>query len=108
MSERVQYDEFSMFGENISEYSIDASPTPVVKRVLAKLSDGRTMSALQWGAGGHAAQDDIAQRVAAGCGETGGGIVRTAGGSGSCSCRDICAAGSVGGALSCRIIRICC
>ena len=37
MSERVQYDEFSMFGENISEYSIDASPTPVVKRVEAKL-----------------------------------------------------------------------
>ena len=51
MSERVQYDEFSMFGENISEYAIDASPTPVVKRVLAQLSDGRTMSALQWGAG---------------------------------------------------------
>jgi pimeloyl-ACP methyl ester carboxylesterase len=51
MSERVQYDEFSLFGENISEYSIDASPTPVVKRVEAKLSDGRTMSALQWGTG---------------------------------------------------------
>jgi len=51
MSERVQYDEFSLFGENISEYSIDASPTPVVKRVEVQLSDGRTMSALQWGTG---------------------------------------------------------
>jgi pimeloyl-ACP methyl ester carboxylesterase len=51
MSERVQYDEFSMFGENISEYAINASPTPVVKRVNAQLSDGRAMSALQWGSG---------------------------------------------------------
>jgi pimeloyl-ACP methyl ester carboxylesterase len=51
MTERVAYDEFSLFGENISEYALDVSAKPQVKRVQAQLPDGRTMSALQWGTG---------------------------------------------------------
>ncbi len=48
-AEMVPYDEFSMFGQNISEYSIEASPHPVVTRVSVKLPDGRSISALKWG-----------------------------------------------------------
>ena len=49
--EMVSYDEFSMFGQNIAEYSIDASATPIVRRVSVQLPDGRTVSALKWGNG---------------------------------------------------------
>ena len=49
--EMVPYDEFSMFGQNIAEYSINASATPVVQRVSVQLSDGRKVSALKWGEG---------------------------------------------------------
>ena len=45
----IDYDEFSMFGENISEYSLKVSARPKVERVSCSLSDGRTLSALQWG-----------------------------------------------------------
>jgi pimeloyl-ACP methyl ester carboxylesterase len=49
--EIVPYDEFSMFGQNIEEYSINASATPTVQRVTVQLPDGRTVSALKWGEG---------------------------------------------------------
>ena len=47
----INYNEFSMFGENIAEYALSVATLPKVQRVSMKLSDGRTMSALQWGAG---------------------------------------------------------
>ncbi|TRZ74373.1 MAG: alpha/beta hydrolase [Actinobacteria bacterium] len=50
-AEMVSYDEFSMFGQNIAEYSIDASATPIVRRVSVQLPDERTVSALKWGNG---------------------------------------------------------
>ena len=46
---RIAYDEFSMFGENIAEYSLTASAHPVVSRVTTELADGRQVSALKWG-----------------------------------------------------------
>ncbi|MFM8713043.1 MAG: alpha/beta hydrolase, partial [Actinomycetota bacterium] len=46
---RVPYDEFSFFGENIAEYSLDASAKPRVSRINHALEDGRHVSALQWG-----------------------------------------------------------
>ena len=35
--EMVPYNEFSMFGQNIAEYSISASATPTVQRVSVQL-----------------------------------------------------------------------
>jgi pimeloyl-ACP methyl ester carboxylesterase len=49
--ERIPYDEFSLFSENISEYALAVSPLPTVTRVNTKLSDGRVLSALKWGTG---------------------------------------------------------
>jgi pimeloyl-ACP methyl ester carboxylesterase len=49
--ERIAYDEFSMFGENISEYGLEVSSTPQVQRISTQLRDGRTISALKWGSG---------------------------------------------------------
>ncbi len=46
---RIAYDEFSMFGENIAEYSLTASAHPVVSRVTTELADSRRVSALKWG-----------------------------------------------------------
>lgn len=46
---RIAYDEFSMFGENIAEYSLTASAHPVVSRITTELADGRRVSALKWG-----------------------------------------------------------
>ncbi len=46
---RIAYDEFSMFGENIAEYSLTASAHPIVSRVTTELADGRQVSALKWG-----------------------------------------------------------
>ncbi|MEO8363596.1 MAG: alpha/beta hydrolase [Ilumatobacteraceae bacterium] len=45
------YNEFGMFGENIAEYGIDASPTPQIRRVDVEMHDGRNLSALVWGNG---------------------------------------------------------
>ena len=45
----INYDEFSMFNENISEYSLKVSALPKVERVSCALSDGRKLSALKWG-----------------------------------------------------------
>ena len=49
--ERIAYDEFGLFHENIAEYGLAASPTPVVSRIEHVLRDGRTVSALKWGTG---------------------------------------------------------
>lgn len=45
----ISYDEFSMFGENISEYSLNVAKMPKVERIAMQLADGRTLSALKWG-----------------------------------------------------------
>jgi pimeloyl-ACP methyl ester carboxylesterase len=47
--ERVPYDEFSLFHENIAEYSLTASAQPQVQRIVHQLADGRAVSALKWG-----------------------------------------------------------
>jgi pimeloyl-ACP methyl ester carboxylesterase len=49
MMERVPYNEFALFHENIAEYALTASPNPVVVRIEHQLADGRTVSALKWG-----------------------------------------------------------
>ena len=45
----INYDEFSMFGENIAEYSLNVTKTPTVSRIAIQLGDDRTLSALKWG-----------------------------------------------------------
>ncbi len=45
----MKYDEFSMFGENISEYGLSIAKLPSVSRIATQLEDGRTLSALKWG-----------------------------------------------------------
>ena len=45
----IHYDEFTMFGENIAEYSLSVTKVPIVSRMAFQLSDARTLSALKWG-----------------------------------------------------------
>ena len=45
----IIYDEFSMFGENITEYSLQVASMPKVERIAIQLHDQRTLSALKWG-----------------------------------------------------------
>ena len=45
----IYYDEFAMFAENVSEYSLKVATMPKVKRVSLVLQDGLTLSALKWG-----------------------------------------------------------
>lgn len=47
--DRVAYDEFSMFGENASEFGLPFDAPPVVQRVGVPVADGRELSALIWG-----------------------------------------------------------
>lgn len=49
MSERIHYDEFGLFHENIAEYALGASPNPQVERKTHVLADGRAISFLKWG-----------------------------------------------------------
>lgn len=49
MSERIHYDEFGLFHENIAEYALGVSPNPQVERKTHVLADGRAMSFLKWG-----------------------------------------------------------
>lgn len=49
MSERIHYDEFGLFHENIAEYALDVSPNPQVERKTHVLADGRAVSFLKWG-----------------------------------------------------------
>jgi pimeloyl-ACP methyl ester carboxylesterase len=49
--DRIDYDEFALFHENIAEYELDASPHPAVRRVTTTLPSAvsRSISALRWG-----------------------------------------------------------
>ena len=49
MSERIAYDEFSMFHENAAEYGIRYDGPPTVRREQAEVAPGRKLSALVWG-----------------------------------------------------------
>ncbi|MEZ5219660.1 MAG: alpha/beta hydrolase [Ilumatobacteraceae bacterium] len=49
MTERIEYDEFSYFQDNASEYGIPYDGPPVVRRRGVDLGDGRSLSALVWG-----------------------------------------------------------
>lgn len=49
MSERIHYDEFGLFHENVAEYDLGVPSTPDVARIAHSLSDGRRMSFLKWG-----------------------------------------------------------
>lgn len=51
--ERVDYDEFSLFHENIGEYEISVPSMPTVRRVETDLAvdPARSVSALRWGDG---------------------------------------------------------
>ena len=51
MSERIRYDEFGLFHENIAEYDLGVSPNPRVERSAHVLADGRKLSFLRWGSG---------------------------------------------------------
>jgi pimeloyl-ACP methyl ester carboxylesterase len=51
MVERIEYDEFSYFHENASEYGIPYDHPPLVRRQSVTLEDGRHLSALVWGDG---------------------------------------------------------
>ena len=49
MSDRVPYDEFTMFHENAEEFGIPYDGPPQVRRERVALGDGRALSALVWG-----------------------------------------------------------
>ena len=49
MTERVPYDEMSMFHENAEEFGLPWDGPPVVRRDTVGLDDGRVLSALVWG-----------------------------------------------------------
>jgi pimeloyl-ACP methyl ester carboxylesterase len=51
MSERIPYDEFSMFHENAAEYGIADDGPPTVRREYVEVAPGRRLSALVWGTG---------------------------------------------------------
>ena len=51
MCDRIHYDEFGLFHENVAEYELGVSPNPVVVRSSHVLADGRTVSFLKWGTG---------------------------------------------------------
>jgi pimeloyl-ACP methyl ester carboxylesterase len=48
MTDRVEYDEFGLFGENAEEYGLPFDRPPVVRRVFADVGGGRRLSALVW------------------------------------------------------------
>jgi pimeloyl-ACP methyl ester carboxylesterase len=49
VTERVAYDEFSMFHENAAEYGIAYDRAPTVRREQVEVAPGRSLSALVWG-----------------------------------------------------------
>jgi pimeloyl-ACP methyl ester carboxylesterase len=51
VTDRVDYDEFSYFHENASEYGLPYDGPPTVRRERVDLGDGRSLSALVWGTG---------------------------------------------------------
>jgi pimeloyl-ACP methyl ester carboxylesterase len=48
MTDRVEYDEFGLFGENAAEYGLPFGHPPAVRRVFAEVAPGRRLSALVW------------------------------------------------------------
>src|SRR6056297_2329516 len=54
-TDRIDYDEFGLFHENIAEYGLDVPELPPVRRVTSQVGgagdDRRTVSALRWGTG---------------------------------------------------------
>lgn len=50
-TERVPYDEFSMFHENAAEFGLPYQGPPVVRREAVEVEAGRRLSALVWGDG---------------------------------------------------------
>jgi len=48
MTDRVEYDEFGLFGENAAEYGLPFDHPPAVRRVFAEVAPGRRLSALAW------------------------------------------------------------
>ena len=59
MTERVEYDEFSMFHENAEEYDIAYPGPPTVRRESVIVSGGRQMSALVWASRSGATDPEI-------------------------------------------------
>jgi pimeloyl-ACP methyl ester carboxylesterase len=51
VSDRVEYDEFGLFHENVAEYGLPFDRPPVVRRATTRLTDGRAISSLVWGSG---------------------------------------------------------
>jgi pimeloyl-ACP methyl ester carboxylesterase len=51
MTERVPYDEFSMFHENAEEFGLPWDGPPTVRREAVEVEPGRRLSALVWGSG---------------------------------------------------------
>jgi pimeloyl-ACP methyl ester carboxylesterase len=54
MTDRIAYDEFELFHENIAEYDLatvnpSVAPKPQVRRIAHRLVDGRDVSFLKWG-----------------------------------------------------------
>ncbi len=49
MTERVEYDEFSMFHENAEEFGIGYAEPPTVRREQVEVAPGRYLSTLVWG-----------------------------------------------------------
>ena len=49
MTDRVAYDEFSMFHENAAEYGIPYDGSPTVRREQVEVAPGRNLRALVWG-----------------------------------------------------------
>jgi pimeloyl-ACP methyl ester carboxylesterase len=45
----VEYDEFSMFEQNASEWGLPFAGPPAVERLSTELADGRRLSTLRWG-----------------------------------------------------------
>ena len=53
-ADRLEYDEFALFHENIDEFGLDIADVPPVRRVTSQVgtgSEAREVSALRWGAG---------------------------------------------------------
>ncbi|HEX4217090.1 MAG TPA: alpha/beta hydrolase [Acidimicrobiales bacterium] len=48
MTDRIDYDEFGLFHENVEEYGLTFAGPPVVRRVFVEVAAGRQLSALVW------------------------------------------------------------
>lgn len=51
VTDRIDYDEFSLFHENAAEYGLPFESPPVVRRVFVEVAPGRRLSALVWKTG---------------------------------------------------------